>query len=93
MGEDRIENRTYFYVDVETGKGKHRLHVKAPDTEPVETIWHGIFERLVESNAFILRINWQIKLSGSYDTLASGNLLIDEGEMGTAEGGALEPKE
>lgn len=85
-----IENRTYFYIDITSeDKTVTRCLVQCQDSEWEETIWTGLYDKLIKSNSFMIKPNRQIKLSGTFETLKSGNLRIDEGVMEEAEGGEL----
>lgn len=87
-------NRTFFYIDVLKNGSSYpiRLQVKCADTKWEQTIWLGLFDKLVSSNSFAIPINWQLNLSGDYSTLASGNIKIDASPItDSVAGGVLTP--
>lgn len=87
-------NRTFFYIDVLKNGSSYpiRLQVKCADTKWDSTVWLGLFDKLVSSNSFVIPVNWQLKLSGAYSTLASGNIKIDASPItDSVDGGVLIP--
>lgn len=87
---NQVSNRTYFYVDVTTNSNSvTRYVVQCQDTEWEPTIWTGLYDKLIKSSSFTIKHNWQIKLSGTFKTLTSGNLRIDQGPMDEVFGGIL----
>lgn len=84
----KIKNRAYFYIEA----GGQQYMVKCADTTEGElpTIWSQLYEVLVSQNTFIVPVNWDIRISGDFETLKQGNLKIDLSEMGKETIGPLE---
>lgn len=91
-----INNRGHFYVKaIKFDETETVYPVKSSISEYFDTIWHGIQERFVADNMFVIPINWQLSIYGEFEQLKSvdSNLWIDLRPMGVAGDNQLTPVE